>query len=368
LSAPSPYESLGLARVINASGKMTALGGSAQSRRVAEAQAAAARYHVDLADLRRLAGATIAARTGAEAASITTGAAAGIAVGVAAMITGTDEAAIRRLPDSDGRANEILLQAGHDVDFGARVSQMIRLGGGRPALVGSPEGVGPIDLEDAVSPRTAGFLFVQSHHTRQQAGVSLSEMIAIARKSEIPVLVDAAAEEDLAAYVAAGADLVTYSGGKAIGGPTVGFITGARALVSACEMQQMGIARAMKVGKEQIMGLIAALADYPAAPGWPARLDALAAGLRVLPGVRVSIEADGAGRDIRRVGLRMDSLDRLRALVDRLKCGSPSIRTRNHHLGEGLVLFDLREVKDADVPTIVERVAECLQGLEAGDG
>ena len=361
---PSPWESLGLERVINASGKMTALGGTAQTESVARAQAEAARHHVDLAALRLLAGQRLAARTGAAAASVTTGAAAGIAVGVAAMITGADEAAIRTLPDTGDLANEILLQAGHDVNFGARVSQMIRLGGGRPLPVGSSEEVTAADFERMISQRTAGLVFVQSHHTRQNRGLELAEVVDIGRRNRLPVLVDAAAEEDLKAYVEQGADLVTYSGGKAIGGPTIGFIAGSAELVAACESQQMGIARAMKVGKEQIMGLLVALDEYaPSEDEFEARLQRLASGLVGLPGIRTSIEDDRAGREIRRVGVRMDSGDTLQSLVQALHDGSPSIRTRNHHLKEGLLLFDVREVRAEDVPVIIERVSHCLVEL-----
>ncbi|HKI74616.1 MAG TPA: hypothetical protein VJ998_08230, partial [Pseudomonadales bacterium] len=104
--------------VINAAGKLTALGGSAQSEAVAAAQASAARQHVDLARLREAASQKIAAYTGAEAACITSGAAAGIVISVAAVLTGTSIEKVSRLPQVDAD-NRILLQAGHAVNFGA---------------------------------------------------------------------------------------------------------------------------------------------------------------------------------------------------------------------------------------------------------
>ena len=376
----SPYQALGLNKVINASGKMTALGGTAQADVVAEAQRLAAGHHVDLAQLRRLAGEIVATRTGAEAASITSGAAAGIAIGVAAMITGSDQQAIEQLPDTSALANEVLLQAGHDVFFGASVVQMIRLGGGRPVLVGERSGVSRQDLESRLSKQTAGLLFVQSHHTRQSNGLGLSELVEIAGQHGLPVLVDAAAEDDLTTYVAAGADLVTYSGGKAIGGPTVGFLAGRADLIAACELQNRGIARPMKVGKEQIMGLLAALDQYPTTPTWPGRLELLEAGLASIPGCQVSRERDLAGRDIERVGLRLHPIDgtvdgamdvaaeTLRKLAAELAAGDPAVYTRNHQLEEGLLLFDLREVHDADVSLVVDRVRDCLARIGLARG
>ncbi len=358
----SPFAALGLNRVINASGKMTALGGSAQAPEVAGALAAAARHHVDMAALRRRAGEIIAARTGSEAATVTTGAAAGIVIGVAAMITGRDLERVQRLPDTSGLASGIVLQAGHDVQFGARVTQMVRMAGGRPIRIGSRAAVSRRDLDRAVGLDTAGLLFVRSHHTRQSNGLTLEQFARAAGEHGLPLLVDAAAEEDLTGYVAAGADLVTYSGGKAMGGPTVGFIAGRRELIEACEMQNAGIARPMKVGKEQIVGLIAALSRYPQPAAWPDRLARLAEGLSALPGLRVGIEADLAGRDIRRVALRDDPA-RLQRLARELRAGDPSIHTRGHQVEEGLLLFDLREVRDEDVGVIVERVRLALAAI-----
>ena len=353
----NPYGQVAVAPVINAAGKLTALGGSAQSATVAEAQAEAARAHVDLAALRLAAGRRIAAATGADAACVTSGAAAGLAISVAAVLTGNDLQRVRRLPEVEG-PNEILLQAGHDVDFGARVSQMVRLAGGRPVVFGSQHAVRETDLTSALSKRAAAILFVKSHHCAQHGRLPLEAMLG----RGVPVLVDAAAEADLRTCVAAGADLVTYSGGKAIGGPTSGFIAGRASLIEACELQERGIARAMKVGKEQIAGLLTALDEAPDTQAVSAVLDALHAGLAALADVR--IVPDRAGREIRRIALDLAPVQ-LRDLVAFLRDGRPSIRTRNHQLGEGYVLFDPREMRLDQVPTVVARVRAFLASQSA---
>ena len=344
----NPYGQVDVAPVINAAGKLTALGGSAQSVAVAQAQASAARAHVDLAALRLAAGKRIAAATGAEAACVTSGAAAGLAISVAAVLTGKDLQRVRRLPEVEG-PNEVLLQAGHDVDFGARVSQMIRLAGGRPVVFGSQDAVTETDLTEALSERGVAILFVKSHHCLQNGRLPLEAMVG----RGIPVLVDAAAEADLGTYIAAGADLVTYSGGKAIGGPTCGFIAGRAPLIEACELQERGIARTMKVGKEQIAGLLTALDEVADSNAVSAVLDALHSGLAESASVR--IVPDRAGREIRRVALELP-LGQLRDLVAFLRDGRPSIRTRNHQLGEGYVLFDPREMRLDQVPAVIARV------------
>ena len=340
--------------MVNAAGKMTALGGTAQSDAVAQAQAAAAQTHVDLAALRRAAGARIAAATGAEAACVTSGAAAGIAISVAAVLTGNDLDRVRRLPTAEG-PNEILLQAGHDVDFGAEVTQMIRLGGGKPVVYGSAERVTETDLRGVLSDRAAALLFVKSHHCIQERRLPLNALLG----RGVPVLLDAAAESDLKGLVAAGADLVAYSGGKALGGPTSGFIAGRAALIEACELQERGIARAMKVGKEQIAGLLTALDRFDGQPTRPDVLHNLHDGLAAF--ADVEILPDRAGRPIQRVALRL-AARQLHGLVAFLRDGVPSIRTRNHQLDQGYVLFDPREMKAEQVPLVVARVQEFFAG------
>ena len=214
------HEDLQLAPAINGSGKMTALGGSRLDEGVIAAMSEGARNHVVMDDLLIAAGRDIARFTGTEDACPTTGAASGIAIAVAALIAGTDPARVERLPDAAGAPNEVILQKGHSVHFGAPIGQMIALGGGRPIEVGAANKARPEHLAAAISPRTAALLYVQSHHAVQKGQVPLETVLAVAREHHIPVIVDAAAEEDLRHWPATGADLVIYSGGKAIGGPT----------------------------------------------------------------------------------------------------------------------------------------------------
>ena len=371
--ADDVYRRFGIDNVINAAGKMTALGGTAQSDAVAQAQADAARSHVDLETLRRRAGELVARHTGAEAGSITSGAAAGIATAVAACITGTQLDRVLRIPETDGLDRRVLLQAGHDINFGAAVTQMIRLGGGAAEIVGWVNSVPKALLERAFAATDlVAFVYVQSHHSVQEQMVSLEDCIAIAHRHRVPVIVDAAAEEDLRRYVALGADLVTYSGGKAIGGPTVGFIAGKRDLIDACELQQRGIGRAMKVGKEQIVGLMTALEQYADrdAAGTRARLTAivgiLASGLAGVARLHTYVKPDEAGRGIERLALERSDGGDIRELVKFLASGSPSIRTRNQHLDDGVALLDPREIDEAQARIVVERVRAFFEALPKG--
>ena len=365
------YEHFGVTPVINAAGKLTALGGTAQAEDVAQAQAEAARSHADLSELRARAGELIAERTGAEAACITTGAASGVVIWGAGGGAGADPEGVARLPDSEGWTNRVLIQGGHWINFGAHVEQMVRLGGGRPEMIGSPDAVPEELLERALDDEVpvAALMYVQSHHSEQEQMISLERCIELAHARGVPVLVDGAAEEDLRRYIAMGVDLVTYSGGKAFGGPTVGFIAGRRDLIEGCEAQGRGIARPMKVGKEPILGLLTALERYeePSEDGElerRRRVNAIVRGaLDDVASVDVSIVMDKAGRPIERVGMRaVDGAFDVRELVEFLAAGSPSIRTRNHQLPDGLALIDPREVTEEQAAVIAARLREFFEG------
>ncbi len=376
MSDDSIYEHFGVSPVINAAGKLTALGGTAQSEAVAAAQAEAARTHVDLATLRARAGELIASRCGAEAASVTTGAAAGVVIAVAACVAGSDPAAVAALPDARGRPDGVVIQAGHWVNFGAPVEQMVRLGGGRPVMCGTATAVTDDSITQALAaPSVAALMYVQSHHAVQERMVSLARCIELARNAKVPVIVDAAAEEDLQRYIDLGVDLVTYSGGKAFGGPTVGFIAGRADLIEACEAQTRGIARPMKVGKEQIAGLLVALEAYgehdeAAEAARRARVNAIICdAVEDIAALDLSMRQDEAGRPIERIAVRArDGAFELRDLVRHLAEGAPSIRTRNHHLDDGLMLIDPREVSEAQAALIGARLRAFFDRPDAAPG
>lgn len=358
------FEQLQLATVINAAGKLTALGGSSLRENVIEAMAEAGRGHVDLAALRKAAGTEIARLAGAEAATVTAGASASLVMAVAGCITGTDSAKIARLPDSTGLPNRVPIQTGHLVNFGAPIEQMIRLGGGVPVAVGNVNAVAPRALEAILEEGwVACTMFVVSHHAVQTNQLSLETWLEISHAHKTPVVVDAAAEEDLHRYLDQGADLVAYSGGKAFEGPTTGVLLGRADLIAATDAQFTGVARPMKVGKEDILGLVAALWNYTGgdAAAEKARQDRLLGQIRdaigTLPGIEVRIMADDAGRAINRLALA-STPERARALANGLAAASPSIRTRNHHLREGIVLIDPRALTEADAKLIANRLRE----------
>jgi L-seryl-tRNA(Ser) seleniumtransferase len=256
----NPYRDLGIAPVINAAGTLTRFGGSLMPPEVTDAMAAAGRAFVDMDELHAAAGRRIAELVGVEAAHVCAGAAAGIALMAAGCMTGTDRERIRRLPDTEGMPHRFVVQKAHHNPF----DQALRLTGGRFADVEPDPGAlaGVLDGAAAVY-FTFGWFCTGP-------GLPLAQVCEIAHARGVPVIVDAAAEVPPAAnlrrFIEEGADLVVFSGGKAIRGPQAsGFILGRRDLVEACRMNDcpnMGVGRPMKVGKEEIAGLVRAVELY----------------------------------------------------------------------------------------------------------
>jgi len=349
--------------VINAAGKMTALGGSVPKRNVIDVMSDAASRHFDLQELRRLAGEYIAGVTGAEAACVTSGAAAGICIGVAAILSDNNFARAQMLPLYEGE-KRFILQTGQAVNFGATIEQMIRIGGGVPELIGTSNSTSRILLSDRLKlDHCAGMIYVLSHHCVQDNMLSLQQCIDTCREFGIPLIVDAAAETDLTACISAGADLVTWSGGKAIGGPTSGFIAGTKNLIHSCEMQFQGIARPMKVGKEQILGLLKALENYVSRDvteeksRWDEINRFLVTRLQSIELINAQLRPDEAGRGISRVAVSAtENCFNIRDLINFLREGHPSIRTRNHHIDQGIFQIDPREISLQQAEKIAEQI------------
>ncbi|MDR6866226.1 putative pyridoxal phosphate-dependent enzyme [Microbacterium resistens] len=364
------WADLGLPRVVNAAGKMTYLGSATLSPGVVAAMSAAAVEPVEMARLKHAAGARIAELIGAESAQVVSSAASGIALAVAAVVVGRDLSAIESVPVPGTTRRRVLLQNAHAVHFGAPITQMVRLGGGLPVEVGSANRCTPAHLAEAIDADTAAVLHVVSHHVMAESEVSLEESIAIAHAAGVPVIVDAAAETDLRGYAGSGADLVCFSGHKAIGGPTAGVVAGKSVLVASCAAQEVGIGRAMKVGKETIAGVLAAVEEYLRVPPDPEELHARLASVVEAAGdglrARFEVVLDPT-RPIPRLVIEPSDDAHLtaRELGDVLEMGSPSIRTRNHEAARGRIAVDPRELTDEDAREVGRALRRLLTGEES---
>ena len=288
------YERLGVTKRVNGAGLLTRLGGSLMAPEVLDAMREAAGSFVDMAELQTRASAIIATHTGAEAGIVTTGAAAAMTLATAACLTRLDVARMERLPDTDGMPNELIMfrahRTGYDHAIRAAGARIVEVGFNDRTVGSGVRGLEGWEIEAAIGPNTAAIGYA-ANPTRQP---SLAAVAAVARKHNLPVIVDAAAQlppkANLKHFIAEGASLVAYSGGKAIHGPQgTGILCGQKDLVAAALIQQLdmdilaetwmppvglldsffkdrlphhGLGRGFKVDKESIAGLLVALERF----------------------------------------------------------------------------------------------------------
>lgn len=260
------YERFGIRPIINARGTHTRLGGSLMPPEVLDAMREAGGAYVVLDELQDKASELIARATGAEAGLVTGGAAAGLLLGTAACVAGDNPAWIEQLPDTSGLPKtEVVVHRAHRNGY----DHSVRAAGVRLVEAGYGHRTLPYQLDAALSERTAAVLYVMSPWASRGA-LPLRETCEIAHRYGVPVMVDAAAmlppAENLRRFIAEGADLVTFSGGKALHGPqSSGILAGRANLIRAARMNgspNHSIGREAKAAKEDIAGLMVALELY----------------------------------------------------------------------------------------------------------
>lgn len=260
------YQALGLRPIINAHGHLTKWGGSRMPPAVVDAMAAASQSYIDVYELQQRAGQRVAELTSNHAAYICSGAAAGVFLATMACMTGPEIKAVAKLPRLDGLKRQVIVHRTHRIP----VDMGIFMSGATVIEIGNVIETMCDELEANLGPETAAVLYVAGEEFARGA-VSLEETITIAHKYGIPVIVDAASQLPPASNLwyfsrELGADLVIFSGGKELCGPQAsGLIVGRRDLIRACFLNgsphaRMG--RPMKTGKEQVLGLLAAVEWY----------------------------------------------------------------------------------------------------------
>jgi D-glucosaminate-6-phosphate ammonia-lyase len=294
IESESIYDELGVPIVINAAGTKTRIGGSRIRTEAVKAMDRAAGSFVRLSDLQAAASERIAEATGAEAGYVTSGAAAGLVLGAAAALAGDDVSRMNDLPETEDFPNEIIMprthRTGYDHAFRTAGATIVDVGTNDKHLGTGARNVEPWEIESAITDETAAIGYVAKPYTEPP----LEVVTDIAHEHDVPVIVDAAAElpptENLSAFTDAGADLVVFSGGKAIRGPqTTGILAGRQDLIESVALQHLdmhaaievwdppsnlidsdrlkrvprqGIGRPMKVGKEELIGLLVALDSF----------------------------------------------------------------------------------------------------------
>ncbi|MBZ9767566.1 aminotransferase class V-fold PLP-dependent enzyme [Mesorhizobium sp. CA6] len=366
-------ERLGLRPIINVSGTMTALGASIIVPEAISAMAEIASQWVEMDDLQRAASAVVARLTGGEAGFITACCASGITMAIAGAMTGTNLLAIERLPDdTEGLKSEVVIQLGHIVNYGAPIDQSIRVAGAKVIPAGTVSVTQDYHVREAINERTAAALYVVAHHTVQYGMLSLEEFCEICHAKNIPVIVDAASEYDLRSFLARGADIVVYSGHKFLSGPTSGIVTGRKDLVRAAYLQNRGVARAMKVGKESIAGTMAALDAWEKRDHAGIRRREEAAlnlwkdSLQGIPGIGAEIIPDPTNNPLDRlqVFVRPESRFTAAGLASALAAGSPPVIVRNHEVERGHFFLDPCNLHPGEAEIVAEQLRAVLTAKE----
>ena len=269
------YKRLGIRTVINGNATLTRLGGSIMPPEVVAAMVDASKHFVDIIELQKRVGEEIAKLTHNESAYVSCGAAAALTLSTAACITGLDPAKREKLPLSlpPGRCgfqphtmkNEVIVHRHGRVGYDFAVRQV----GVTFVEIGDENGTSPDELERAITEKTAA-IFYFANPGREHLWVPYEAAITIAKRHEVPLIVDAAAQlpprENLWRFTQMGADLALFSGGKGLCGPqSSGLIVGKASLIEAIAFNgppHPFIGRGMKVGKEEMVGLLAAVEWY----------------------------------------------------------------------------------------------------------
>jgi L-seryl-tRNA(Ser) seleniumtransferase len=237
-------------------------------------------------------------------------------------------------------------------------------------MVGTATHTMPYQLAGKITERTAAAVYVVSHHAVEYGQIPLREFARVCHEQGVPVIADLASEYDLRGFLEQGADIAIYSAHKFLGGPTAGIVAGARELVRAAYFQNSGIGRGMKVGKEGIIGAIAALEAWEHRDHQAIReletgyLKLWQARFSDMRGISLTIEPDPTNNPLDRLKLAVNSDDaNITAweLADRLAGGDPPIIVRDHEVEHGFFYLDPCNLHPGQAEIVADRICEELK-------
>lgn len=364
---------------------------------------------VDMEHLQAEASRVISSITGSEAGMVTSGAAAGLTLATAACVTGLDIGKMDRLPDTTGMKNEVIMARHHRNAY----DHMIRLVGVKIIEVGLNDvGIGagvrsvePWEIEAAISDHTAAIAYVQKPSGRP----ALEEVTKIAKKNDVPVIVDAAAElppaSNLRKIIEKGADLLVFSGGKAIRGPQAsGILAGRKDLIMAAILQVIdmdsrfetwdppreyvdksklsgiprnGIGRGFKVGKEEIVGLLTALKIFARENEnenlreMEKKSEKIAEMLKGIQGIRVQHYPPSKFRTLPHVEIYFPTITEpvdMIHVVEKLREKSPPIYLDETRLEESILEVNPYNLSEEDLGEIADRIREITSNFQEKSG
>lgn len=393
-AADGVFAGIGVRRVVNGVGPATRLGGVALHPSVVAAMADATRHPVRMDELERSAGRELAGLLHVESAYVTSGASAALTLATAAMISGEDAARIDELPRIEGVPRDIVVLAAHRDPY----DRALEAAGARLRVVGYPNTTHLGEVARALDDDAAGVLYRPG---RPGDHPSLAAIASLAADRGVPVLVDGALYapplENLRRWMDHGAALVALSGGKHFRGPQAsGILCGRSELVELVALQhqdmdereatwirgeggatpltppRQGIGRAMKVGREQIAGLLAAVARYVAAPGADNE-----PGIRELERLRTLLEPGSLpvvwhetsvlGVPVLELDLASAGLDADR-FVNALRDGDRPVFLEESEAWRGVLQVNPMGLIEGDAQSVADAVAAAVSASGVPDG
>ncbi|WP_125589083.1 DgaE family pyridoxal phosphate-dependent ammonia lyase [Companilactobacillus jidongensis] len=361
------YKDYSLKHVINASGKMTILGVSKVPSIAIEAQRFGDTHFFEMSELVNRTGEQISKWLGSQGAVVVNSASAAIAQSVAGIIGQGSMHHVYHPFDERYTNREIIIPKGQNVDYGTPEEVMIELGGGKVVEAGYANMCSKEHIEMMITDKTAAIFYVKSHHAVQKSMLSVKDAVEVAHKHNLPLILDAAAEEDLKKYVEMDIDVVIFSGAKALEGPASGLLFGKQPYIDWIKLQSRGIGRSMKIGKENILGLTTALKEYlengtESGKSMINRLTPFIESLNKVPHISAKQVQDAAGREIYRaeITIQPDSSKNAKTVLKELKNGKIAIYTREYRSNEGIFELDIRAVDSEEMNIITNKLKEIL--------
>lgn len=363
-------EKFGFRKLINARGPATILGAAKVPEDIRKDIYDILGESAEIWELQRRASEKIVKLTGAEAGCVVGCTSAGMAIAAAAVLTGDDPSKIKALPDITWPKKKIIIQKGQVTGAGdCPVWQVIKMTGAEYVEIGEALDCATFHLRAALDDTVAAAFYVMED-TFAPNLLPLETFVSICKEKGVPVICDAAYLTDFRMLARIGVDLAIYSGHKWLGGCTSGIIAGRKDLVHACYMQEMGIGRPMKAGKECMISIMSCI-DH-----WLSRdleaikrfqMDLAATIIKEIGGIKgvyCEIKESLYSPSVRLHVSIDESVTNIPAWVINDDMGKldPVIKTDDYYVNNGLIIFDLAYLDKGDD----EIIADVMKGYLTG--
>jgi L-seryl-tRNA(Ser) seleniumtransferase len=355
-------EKYGFRKVINTRGPATVLGAARVCDSIRSDIYEILGDSAEIWELQRIANEKIRQLTGAEAGCAVHCSSAGLAIATAAALTGNNPARIKTLPDITWQKRKVVIQKGQVTGAGdCPIWQVIKITGADYVEIGEALDCATFHLEAALDENVAAAFYILED-TFAPNLLPLETFISICHKKGVPVICDAAYLTDFKMLAKLGVDMAIYSGQKWLGGCTSGIIAGRKDLIHACFLQEMGIGRPMKVGKEGIISIVSSIdnwikRDHNLILSTQTTLaNRIISKLDEIPGFNSSIVFSQFSPSVRiQIKIDASSTGTSAALLnDVLGKMNPVIKVDDYFVNDGVIIMDMAYVEEGDCEIIAD--------------